>query len=133
MTPNPYRAPLLAARPPAAPAVENRADAFEPPTAERGPHRVRRVRSGIGTALAGHGLAVILPMLPAMLTDDPGPVFAVCGVVAQLLLAAFVVVLGIARTVRRDGAGAVGLVIGWMAGVPFAALAGLFILAELAT
>jgi VIT1/CCC1 family predicted Fe2+/Mn2+ transporter len=133
VTPNPYRAPLLAARPPIASAVENRANAFEPPAAERGPRRVRRVRSGIGTALAGHGVAVILPMLPSMLTDDPGPVFAVCGVVAQLLLAAFVVALGVARTVRRDGANAVGLVIGWMAGVPVAAIVGLFILANLAT
>lgn len=93
---------------------------------------MRRVRSGIWTALAGHGLAVTLPLLPAILTGDPGPVFAIGGVVAQLLLAAFVVALGIARTVRRDGANGVGLVIGWLVGAPVAAVAGLFLLAALA-
>ncbi|GAA1395687.1 hypothetical protein ACFQZ4_33255 [Catellatospora coxensis] len=143
MTPNPYRAPALAVPPPAtpplaapplaAPAFPNRADAFEPPAAGRGPRRVQRVRSGIGTALAGHGLAVTLPLLPAILTDDPGPVFAVGGVAAQLLLAAFIVALGITRTVRRDGANGVGLVIGWMAGAPFAATAGIVIVASLAS
>ncbi|WP_191837704.1 hypothetical protein [Catellatospora chokoriensis] len=103
-----------------------------PPADERRPRRARRVRSGIWTALAGHGLAVALPLLPAILTDDPGPVFAIGGVAAQLLLAAFVVALGIARTVRRDGAGGVGLAIGWLAGAPVAAIAGLFVLAALA-
>lgn len=132
MTTNPYRAPRLPAGPPAAVAFENlpHAGALVPAT---GPRRVQRVRSGIGTALVGQGLAVTLPLLSAILTDDPGPVFAVAGIVAQLLLAAFVVALGITRTVRRDGANGVGLVIGWMAGVPIAGIAGIVILARLAT
>lgn len=132
MTPNPYRAPLLPAGPPAAATFHSRAAAPVPPAAEGRARRVHRVRSGIWTALAGHGLALTLPLLPATLTGDPGPVYAIGGVVAQLLLAAFVVVLGVARTVRRDGANGVGLAIGWIAGVPVAAIAGLTIAAALA-
>ncbi len=99
-----------------------------PPAAAHPTRRVQRVRSGIWAALSGHGLAVTLPLLPAVLAGEPGTVYVVTGVVAQLLLAAAVVALGIARTVRRDGANGVGLVIGWIAGVPIAAVAAIAVL-----
>ncbi|WP_120318758.1 hypothetical protein [Catellatospora citrea] len=147
MTPNPYRAPLLTVRPPAAATTFERHDravvtmsapvpvpsAVPAPSADaRRRQRVRRVRSGIWAALAGHGLALTIPLLPAALADAPGTVYAACIVVAQVLLAATVVGLGIARTVRRDGANGVGLVIGWIAGVPVAAVAGIAVLVALA-
>ncbi|WP_155372332.1 hypothetical protein [Catellatospora vulcania] len=132
MTANPYRAPLLPTRPLAAVAeFESRNHPTAPPAEDRRPRRVRRVRSGIGTALAGHGLAVALPLLPATLADEPGTVYVVSGIAAQLLLAAVVVALGIARTVRRDGSNGVGLVIGWVAGVPIAAVGGIALLIAL--
>ncbi|GAB4048259.1 hypothetical protein [Catellatospora paridis] len=147
MTPNPYRAPLLTVPPLAAAATFQRRDraivamsepvpvptaVAVPPADERRRQRVRRVRSGIWTALAGHGLALTLPLLPAALAGASGTVYTACIVVAQLLLAATVVGLGIARTVRRDGANSVGLAIGWIAGVPVAAVAGIAIMIALA-
>ncbi|MEV0456415.1 hypothetical protein [Catellatospora methionotrophica] len=158
MTLNPYRAPLPAAKPPTAtahdlpypattatPTATATRTAAATPTAaataavtpvpsagERRRRRVRRVRSGIWNALAGHGLALTIPLLPAAPSGEPSAVYGVGFVIAQLVLATAVVALGITRTLRRDGANSVGLAIGWIAGMPVAAVAGVALLFALA-
>ncbi len=160
MSHNPYRAPLAPGRPAAAtftsaapsprpggigpaaflpaarPSTPGGTDDGVVTPAQRRRVRVRRVRAGIGLALVGHGIAVTLPVLPAlvkvMLGSDGTIAYVLCAVAAQFVLAALVVVLGVRRTAERDGAGAVGLALGWLAGGPAALLAGIAIAVTLA-
>ncbi|BCJ73113.1 hypothetical protein CS0771_26570 [Catellatospora sp. IY07-71] len=169
MSHNPYRAPLAPGRPAVAaatftPAAPAPAPAPAPggsgpavllpsarpsipggtgdgivTSAQRRRIRVRRVRAGIGLALVGHGVAVTLPVLPALIKvmlGGPGSdgtiAYVLSAVPAQLALAAVVVVLGIRRTAERDAAGAVGLALGWLAGAPAALLAGIAIAVTIA-
>jgi hypothetical protein len=77
-------------------------------------------------------VAVTLPVLPALIETmlagpggDGAVTYAVCAVLAQFLLAAVVLAVGVRRTAERDGAGAVGLALGWLAGAPAALLTGI--------
>ncbi len=168
MSHNPYRAPLAPGRPAVAAAAFTPASTPPAPggtgaavfpyaarpsatgatgavgdgtvtPVQRRRFRVRRVRAGIGLALVGHGVAVTLPVLPALIKvmlggpgSDGTVAYVLSAVLAQLALAAMVVVLGVRRTAARDGAGAVGLALGWLAGAPAALLAGIAIAVTIA-
>ncbi|BCJ77976.1 hypothetical protein CS0771_75200 [Catellatospora sp. IY07-71] len=98
---------------------------------------------GVGIALAGHALTMLLPLLAVLafgMRSGSGPsvnsdsitFFVLGGVAAQFLLLVAALVVGIRRIVRRDGGVGAGIMIGWALGVPASLVAGIVICVMLA-
>ncbi|GAA1612373.1 hypothetical protein ACFQY4_08465 [Catellatospora bangladeshensis] len=103
----------------------------------------RLVWRGVGIALAGHALTMLLPLLATLafgMRSGSGPsvnsdsisFFVLGGVAAQFVLLVAVLVTGIRRIVRRDGGVGAGIMIGWALGVPASLVAGIVICVMLA-
>ncbi|MEV4412322.1 hypothetical protein [Catellatospora sp. NPDC049609] len=107
------------------------------------PVAARLVWRGVGIALAGHVLTMLLPLAAARLfgqssdygpaaSGDPLSIFVLGGIAGQLLLGVAALVTGIARIVRRDGGVGSGILLGWAAGMPVSLVAGIVICVMLA-
>lgn len=111
-------------RPPMPPPGPYQAPYQGPPP--RRPVRVGRVMAGIGIALAGHLLTLVVSVAGAASGNTDVSVAGFYTVVGgQLLLAAACLVVGIVLTVRQDGGFGVGLLIGWGVGLLFAPVVGI--------
>jgi hypothetical protein len=84
----------------------------------RRPIRGGRVAAGVGIALGGHVLSIVVPVVGAAAGSEDlmwSGLLVMLG--AQLLLALACLVLGIVLTVKQDGGIGIGLLIGWGVGL----------------
>ena len=92
----------------------------------RRPVRAGRVVAGVGIALAGHLLTLVVSVAGAAVGNTDVSIAGFYTVVGgQILLAAGCLVVGIVLTVRQDGGFGVGLLIGWGVGLLFAPVVGI--------
>jgi hypothetical protein len=96
----------------------------------RRPIERRRVTIGAGIAVAAH-LLTLVPMLGVFGDTGSALAGAFLYVAAQIILFVTLLVVGIVRTVKRDGGLGVGLLLGWAVGlvISFAGFAALLSLA----
>jgi hypothetical protein len=95
-----------------------------------GPGRRRQIRggrvaAGVGIALAGHALSLVVPVIGAAAQSEElmwNGLLVMLG--AQLLLALVCLVVGIVLTVKQDGGIGIGLLIGWGVGLLIAPVVG---------
>ena len=86
------------------------------PQPRRRPIEGRRVAMGVGIAIAAH-LLTLVPMLFGLADPNFGARAVFIFLIAQVLVALTLIVVGIVRIVRQDGGVGVGLLIGWAVGV----------------
>lgn len=91
----------------------------------RRPIRGGRVAAGVGIALGGHALTVVVPALGFVAdNEDLAGIGLLVMLGAQLLLALACLVVGIVLTVKQDGGIGIGLLIGWGIGLLIAPVVG---------
>ena len=90
-----------------------------PEAAGKRPIRTGRVWTGIGIALSGHLLTILIGWVIALLiSGEPALNFLFIAGGGQVVLAIAALVAGIILTVKgRDGGIGVGLIIGWAVGL----------------
>jgi hypothetical protein len=91
-----------------------------PPQASgRRPIRPGRIWVGIGAALGGHLLTILIAWIVALGVSGEKPVnFLFVAGIGQVVLAIAALAIGITSTVRaRDGGIGVGIIIGWAIGL----------------
>jgi hypothetical protein len=106
MTPPPSFDPQWTTPPPPGP----------PPGSGAGPLRARRVWGGIGLAMLGHVLTIVVPlaMIGLGIAADG---WTIAGVLGQLILFLACLTVGISLMVRKERGIGLGLLIGWGVGV----------------
>jgi hypothetical protein len=96
-----------------------------PEQADKHPIRPRRIWTGIGVALSGHLLTILIGAFASLIFSSPGGGgevavlnFVFIAVIGQVILAIAALGIGIFRMVKgQDGGVGVGIIVGWAVGL----------------
>ncbi|WP_162907870.1 hypothetical protein [Allorhizocola rhizosphaerae] len=89
-----------------------------PNEGQPGANQPRKMWLGIGLALLGHALTIVIPWGVAMVVSGEAAAnFLVGALIGQAILLIVALAVGITLAVKRDGGVGVGLLIGWAIGL----------------
>jgi hypothetical protein len=89
-----------------------------PPGPPRRPVKGGRIMAGVGIALAGHLLTLVVAAAGVAVGNDDVAFAGIwLGMIGQFVLLAVCLAVGITLTARQDGGIGIGLLIGWAVGL----------------